>query len=130
MYDYYSQRSKLAYDEDKFISKDFFELTKTLKSPVVQIQIQTEPPTVMAYQSRFGPLTTSTYILIPDFPVEDGTTVAAVLITKDQLNPTIPLSYLNPDKLPPSSFKLAVRPLKKSGPQVGGYEESDGEMMF
>jgi hypothetical protein len=129
MYEYLEQRTKLTYPETHFIDKDFFELTRTLKTPIVQIQMA-EPPIITAYKSKFGPLTTSTYIFIPDFPIGDGETRAAVLITKDQLNPTIPLSFLNPETLPLGAFKTAIRPLKRGGSKAYTEVESDSEMMF
>jgi hypothetical protein len=128
MYEYSTKRSRqVIFPQEYFIEKDFYELTKTLKIPIVQIQF-TEGR-IMAYKSRLAPLTTSTYIVIPDFPVEEGVRSAAVLITKDQLNPTIPLSFLNPETLPLSSFKTSIPALKKPVAQLGGAE-SDGEMMF
>lgn len=130
MYEYLAKRLRqVMFPREYFVEKDFYELTKTLKIPIIQIKI-TES-NIMAYKSRLAPLTTSTYIVIPDFPVEEGVTSAAVLITKDQLNPTIPLLFLNPETLPLSSFKTAVPALKKAVAQVGGTgAESDGEMVF
>jgi hypothetical protein len=128
LYEYKAKRTgQVTFPTEQFVEKDFYELTRTLKVPVVQIKL--EDKTVMAYKSRLAPLTISTYIVIPDFPIGEGETRAGVLITKDQLNPTIPLSFLNPETLPLSSFKTAVPTLKKTVAQTGGAE-SDGEMMF
>jgi hypothetical protein len=130
LYEYLAQREKArTFPETHFVDKEFFDLIKVLKTPIVQIQMADDTDTVMAYTSRFGPLITSTYIFIPNFPFGDDEIRAAVLITKDQLNPTIPLSFLNPETLPLGAFKTAIRPLKKAGPQIGG-SESDSEMMF
>ena len=130
--DYKRQRKAKAdgLPEQYFSRPEFLDLCNVLKSPIIQIYRDEEGVLKMCvYKTRTTPTTASTYIFIPNVLVdpEDEQPIAAIYITKDQLNPTIPLSYL----LPEVSFEMVriLKKLKRNGPKplpppVAAAEES------
>lgn len=132
MYNYIAKREGMEKAEsNKFGESEMFELCKTLKTPIIQIsmdQLETfDDYTLKVFNTVESRAITSTTIIIPDYPVDEEKTVAAVIVTQDQLNPTIPLSYLIRDRLKMTTVsRFPKRTIKKIG---GGYESEEGMVL-
>lgn len=108
------RKAKVGISSEYFTRMEFLDLCNLLKSPIIQIYKTEEGIMINAYKTKTTSPTTSTYIFLMNVlqDAEDEQIIPAIFFTKDQLNPTIPLSYLLPD----IEFEMVrVRKLKKVG---------------